>query len=105
MKQSDLKTAEINLDTGDPTERGKYPLADATYRTLLDDVAADNFKGVDDALRDNLLNFYSGYAFPSTRYGRLDKCVVERWRQTFTEINALRAEGYLDAHAESESYP
>ena len=105
MKDGDLKTGEINLDTGDATERGKYPLADATYRTLLDDLSADNFKGVDDPLRANLLSFYSGYAFPSTEYGRLDKCVVERWRQTFTEINALRADGYLDTLAESGSPP
>ena len=66
LKSGDLKTADINLDTGNPTERGKYPLADATYRTLLDGLSADNFKGVDDSLGDNLLNFYSGYAFPST---------------------------------------
>ncbi len=105
VKSGDLKTADINLDTGNPTERGKYPLADATYRTLLDDLSADNFKGVDDPLRANLLNFYSAYAFPSTKYGRLDKCVVERWRQTLTEINALRADGYLDTLAASESPP
>jgi hypothetical protein len=96
LKEGDLKTAEINLDTGDPTERDKYPLADATYRTLLDDLSDANFKGVDDSLSDNLLNFYSGYAFPSSRYGRLDKCVVERWRQTFLEVNRLRAEKLLD---------
>ncbi len=105
VKSGDLKTADINLDTGNPTERDKYPLADATYRTLLDDLSADHFKGVDDGLRDNLLNFYSGYAFPSTEYGRLDKCVVERWRQTITELNGLRAVKYLDTLAESGSSP
>ena len=97
VKNGDLKTANINLDTGNPTERGKYPLADATYRTLLDDQAADNFDGTDDGLRDNILQFYSGYAFPSTEHGRLDKCVIARWRQTFTEVNALKAEQLLDS--------
>ena len=58
VKAGDLKTPNINLDTGNPTERDKYPLADATYRTLLDDLSADNFKGVDDPLSDNLLKFY-----------------------------------------------
>jgi hypothetical protein len=96
MKAGDLKTAEINLDTGDATKRGKYPLADATYRTLLDDLTADNFKGLDLRLRDNILQFYSGYGFPSTKYGRLDKCVVERWRQTITELNQLKAEQLLE---------
>ena len=97
VKNGDLKTANINLDTGNPTERGKYPLADATYRTLLDDQAADNFDGTDDGLRDNILEFYAGYAFPSTEHGRLDKCVIARWRQTFTELNALKAEQLLDS--------
>ncbi|MFZ0706158.1 MAG: hypothetical protein WAM71_11180, partial [Candidatus Korobacteraceae bacterium] len=95
VKNGSLKTANINLDTGNPTKRGKYPLADATYRTLLDDQAADNFDGTDDGLRDNILEFYAGYAFPSTEHGRLDKCVIARWRQTFTQVNALEAEQLL----------
>ncbi len=97
VKQGDLKTPEINLDTGNPTERGKYPLADATYRTLLDDLAANGFKEVDEPLSDSLLQFYAGYGFPSTEFGRLDKCVVARWRQTFVEVNRLRADKLLDS--------
>jgi hypothetical protein len=61
----------------------------------LDDLAASNFKGVNDALTENILQFYSGYGFPSTKYGRLDKCVVERWRQTVMELNQLKAEQLL----------
>ena len=105
VKGGDLKTATINLDTGDPTERGKYPLADATYRALLDDLAADNFKNSDDALRDNILQFYSGFAFPSTEHGRLDKCVVERWQQTFVELNRLKAEKLLKPAVASAGLP
>ncbi len=97
VKEGDLKTVAVNLDTGDPTERGKYPLADATYRTLLDDLSADNFKDVNEGVSDSLLAFYAGYAFPSTTHGRLDKCVVERWRQTFVEVNRLRAGKLLDS--------
>ncbi len=96
VKAGDLKTPNMNLDTGKPTERDQYPLADATYRALLDDLAAQGFKGVDDGLRDNLLNFYSGFGFPTPKYGRLDKCVVARWRQTFLEVNQLRADKLLD---------
>jgi Zinc dependent phospholipase C len=97
VKTGDLKTRNIDLDTGKPTARDEYPLADATYRTLLDDLTADGFKGVDDPLRDNILLFYEGFAFPTPKYGRLDKCVVERWRQTFVEVNQLRADKLLDA--------
>ena len=97
LKTKDPKTPEINLDTGYPTERGKYPLADVTYRTLLDDLAENNFKDVSDPLSQSILDFYSGYAFPSTEHGRLDKCVVERWRQTFLEVNRLAAAKLVDS--------
>ena len=43
VHSDDLKTPEINLDTGKPTERDQYPLADATYRHLLDALSGDNF--------------------------------------------------------------
>jgi hypothetical protein len=96
VESKSLKISNIDLDTGKPTERDEYPLADATYRTLLDDLAADNLKGVDDALRDNILLFYEGFAFPTPKYGRLDKCVVERWRETYVELNRLRATELLE---------
>ena len=96
VKAGDLKTPNINLDTGKPIERDKYPLEDATYRALLDGLAADGFKGVDDGLRDDLLDYYSGFGLPTPKYGRLDKCVVARWRQTFLEVNQLRADKLLD---------
>jgi len=96
LKSNDLRTPNIDLDTGNPTKRDEYPLADATYRTLLDDLADDHFKGMDAALRDNILDFYNGFAFPTPKYGRLDHCVVERWRQTFTEVNSLRATELLE---------
>lgn len=91
LKANHLVTPNIDLDTGKPTKRGEYPLADSTYRTLLDDLAADKFQGVDSALENNILEFFNGFAFPKPKYGRLDHCVVERWRQTFTELNQLRA--------------
>jgi len=96
LKSNQLVTPNIDLDTGNPTKRDEYPLADATYRTLLDDVTADNSKAADPALRDDILQFYNGFAFPTPQYGRLDHCVVERWRQTFTEVNRLRATELLE---------
>ena len=55
VKKRDLQTPEINLDTGKPTKRGEYPLADATYRELLDELAYDNFSHLNAALLDDLL--------------------------------------------------
>lgn len=95
VRDKDLQTPEINLDTGKPTKRGDYPLADATYRELLDELAYDDFNHMNQALRDDILSFYDGIGFPAPAT-RLDKCVVERWRKTWIEVNQLRAVELLD---------
>jgi hypothetical protein len=95
VKNNDLQTPEINLDTGKPTKLGEYPLADATYRELLDDLAYDNFSHMDKSLRDNIVWFYDGLGFPAPKT-RLDKCLVERWRKTWIEVNQVRATELLD---------
>jgi hypothetical protein len=95
VKKKDLQTPEINLDTGKPTKRGDYPLADATYRELLDELAYENFKYMDDSLRTNITQFYDGFGFPPPGT-RLDNCVLARWRKTWVEVNQIRAFDLLD---------
>jgi len=95
VKNQDLQAPDINLDTGKPTKRGEYPLADASYRELLDQLAADHFANMDDALRDNILKFYDGLGFPPPGT-RIDKCVVQRWSKTWIEVTQLRSFELLD---------
>jgi hypothetical protein len=90
VKNHNLQAPNIDLDTGKPTQRGEYPLADASYRELLDDLAYDHFNHMDAALRDNVLEFYEGFGFPKPGT-RIDKCVVQRWRKTWIELNQVRA--------------
>jgi hypothetical protein len=90
VKNNDLQTPNIDLDTGKPTMRGEYPLADATYRELLDELAYDNFNHMDEALRSNILEFYEGFGFPKPGM-RIDKCVCQRWQKTWVELTRLRA--------------
>ena len=90
VKNDDLQTPDMDLDTGKPTRRGEYPLADATYRELLDELAFSNFDGVTPALRENILNFYDGFGFPP-QGTRIDKCVAQRWRKTWVELTRLRS--------------
>src|ERR1019366_4137910 len=90
VKNRDLQTPNIDLDTGKPTQRGEYPLADATYRELLDGLAHDHFNHMDDALRNNILEFYEGFGFPKPGT-RIDKCVAQRWQKTWVELTQLRA--------------
>jgi hypothetical protein len=95
VKNNDLQAPEINLDTGKPTKRGAYPLADATYRDLLDQLAAHHFANVNDDLRRNILSFYVGFSFPPAGT-RIDKCVAERWSKTWIELTQLRSLDLID---------
>ncbi|MGA2369137.1 MAG: zinc dependent phospholipase C family protein [Candidatus Korobacteraceae bacterium] len=100
VKNKNLQTPDIDLDTGKPTKRGEYPLADATYRELLDQLAADHFENMDDALRQDILKFYDGFGFPPPGT-RIDKCVVQRWNKTWIEVTQLRSFELLDVVPQS----
>lgn len=52
--------SERNLDTGDPTRRGTYELADRTYDHLLQDLEKERFQTVTPHLRADLIRFYAG---------------------------------------------
>jgi len=59
-----LHLPNTNFDTGKPTVRGEYSLADATYDELLDTLARREFADVPDALSVNIVAYY-GDADPS----------------------------------------
>ncbi len=102
VKNHDLQTPNIDLDTGKPTKRGEYPLADATYRELLDELAYDHFSHMDDPLRNNILEFYEGFGFPKPGT-RIDKCVAQRWQKTWIELTQLRASELLGPLDQAQS--
>ena len=52
---------DLDFDTGKPTERGEYPLADKSYAKLLDTVTHDKNAEISSDLRASLLNYYDGY--------------------------------------------
>ncbi len=95
VHSGDLKAPEINLDTGKPTTRGAYPLADYTYRNLLDALAYDHFAHMNSGVESAILRFYDGFGFPKPGT-RIDNCVVKRWRQTWVELNQIRILPELD---------
>ncbi len=97
VKSGDLQTPEINLDTGKPTKRGEYPLADATYRELLDELAYGQFAHLNQPLREDILRFYEGLGFPP-QGTRIDKCVAQRWTKTWVELTQLRSFDILDEY-------
>jgi hypothetical protein len=53
-----LRLANTDFDTGKPTARGEYSLADATYDELLNKLAGRDFADVSAALSANLVAYY-----------------------------------------------
>ena len=53
-----LRLPNTDFDTGKPTARGEYSLADATYDELLDKLAGRKFANVPAALSANIAAFY-----------------------------------------------
>ncbi len=53
-----LRLPNTNFDTGKPTARGDYALADATYDELLAKLSRRDFKDLTPALRANLVAYY-----------------------------------------------
>lgn len=96
VAHGDLHDPEINLDTGKPTERGSYPLADVTYRHLLDALAYDGFAHMNEGVENDILRFYDGLGFPKPGT-RIDSCVVKRWQKTWVELNRIRVMPELDS--------
>ena len=95
VESKGLETPNIDLDTGKPTRRGEYPLADATFRELLDEQTAQiNQLDNNEALRENIENFYQGFGFPKEGT-RIDRRVAARWRKTWLEVSQVRAAGLL----------
>src|SRR5205085_3134838 len=54
-----LRLPNTDFDTGQPTARGEYSLADLTYDELLDKLADRRFADVPTALRANMVAYYS----------------------------------------------
>lgn len=57
-----LQLTNIDYDTGKPTKRGEYKLADVTYDDLLFKLHDGNFATVNEDLKNNLLLFFSAPA-------------------------------------------
>jgi hypothetical protein len=60
-----LHLDNTDLDTGRPSARGEYSLADATYDQLLDRLAGHQFADVPAALSSNIIVHYGEDHSPS----------------------------------------
>ena len=59
LRAGRLHLANTDFDTGEPTARGEYSLADATYDELLDALAHRQFVDMPEALSANIVAYYA----------------------------------------------
>jgi hypothetical protein len=58
VRENRLNLVNADFDTGEPTTRGEYPLADETYGELLDRLTSKTPVIVPNAMRADILRFY-----------------------------------------------
>ena len=84
--QGKLSLVNDNFDVGAVTAPGQYQLADNAYAGLLDRLARQNFAGITDQLRADLLQFYRD---PNAPYAtRKDR---KSWQRLQSNLERLRA--------------
>jgi hypothetical protein len=85
LKAGRLTLANTDFDTGKPTRRGEYELADETYDQLLDKLSNRRFDNVPEALRTNMIRYYdaSDRTLPRSRKER------KRAERTHRELAVL----------------
>ena len=59
LKSGELAYDNVDLDTGEKTSMGEYELADKTYYDLLMKLRRDKSANINDALKKNLIAYYS----------------------------------------------
>ncbi len=98
LRRGSLVLADRNFDLGVISHAGIYPLSDETYAHMVDLLAADRFKGVTPALRDNIVAYYLAPA------GRV---ATERrpkdWQRLQTELSELEHLSLVAARTPDET--
>jgi hypothetical protein len=75
-----------NFDLGEPSQAGRYKLADQAYASLVHRLAKRSFTNVPRPLRDNILAFYKGASTPLE-----PKHDSKQRRELYQELEQLRA--------------
>jgi hypothetical protein len=82
-----LDLVNADFDTGQPTKRGEYPLADDTYDELLGKLADHAFASVSKPLRSNLVAYYGDVSSLPTRT-KAERKRSARVREQLAALNA-----------------
>ena len=80
-----INFTNIDFDTGNKTAPGEYPLADKNYDLLLLELEKQDFKLLNDALKQNIIDFYTHRTAPSGT-GK----VMRMWVKTTEALQQLK---------------
>ena len=80
-----LDLPNTDFDTGKPTARGEYTLADDTYADLLDRLTSHRLTSVPDALRQNINAFYA--AAPNRMSSRKERKRAGQIKERLATLN------------------
>jgi hypothetical protein len=92
-----LDLSDRNLDTGSPTESGKYRLADFTYSKLLVEIQKHPETPIPAALRANLIDFYR------PGLNNYVSAKPEEWQQTKSNVLAIENAHLVDLKVSDQS--
>ena len=94
LRSGKLALANKDFDTGKFTQPGEYRLTDETYAKLLDKLAKEDFGGVPQQLRQNILAFYGDPEAPNYLKKKHDQ-----WKKTMLDLDKLKAAQVVSADA------
>ncbi|MBL4676823.1 MAG: zinc dependent phospholipase C family protein [Mucilaginibacter sp.] len=87
VRDNTLSLPDINFDTGEPTQLGRYRLADNTYAKLLEKLQEQGYKNVTPELQKNITEYYA--KADTTIINTLSKSDKQKWEATATRVLEL----------------
>jgi len=87
VSKGNLRLAEMNFDTGEPTQPAKYKLADNAYAKLAVKLAALDAGSVDAKMRTDILAYFRDPDLPFATKGD-----PQEWQKTLEAIGKLKAQ-------------
>ena len=87
VRANRLDLRNTDYDTGEPTRRGEYKLADETYAELLSRLTSQKDAAVPQAVRADILRFYANVD-PSTARDKHERKDLQKIQKQLAQLNA-----------------
>jgi hypothetical protein len=95
-----INLANINFDTGNLTVPGEYGLADKNYDLLVANLDKNDFKLLNDGLKQNIIDFYAKRAAPVG-----SRKTMRAWTKIMQALQQLRQTKKAVVHDKNQPTP